>query len=72
MSALSDSSERLEAALARLEAALADRRDGGDEELRHALGEARAENERLQKLAGEAAKRLDRTIAELERVMKEP
>ncbi|WP_143596241.1 hypothetical protein [Tistlia consotensis] len=70
MSALQDSSERLEAALARLEAVLAERA-GETGELRAAIAEARAENERLQKLAGEAANRLDRTIAELERVMKE-
>jgi uncharacterized coiled-coil protein SlyX len=70
VSALRDSSERLEAALARLEATLADR-TAGTEELRTAVAEARAENERLQALANEAAGRLDRTIAQLERVMKE-
>ncbi len=70
MSALQESSERLDAALGRLEAALAERA-AETEELRGAIAAARSENERLQALAGEAAERLDRTIAELERIMKE-
>ncbi|MEX2629893.1 MAG: hypothetical protein WD341_08140 [Tistlia sp.] len=70
MSALRDGSEKLEAALARLEAVVADR-GAGTEELRVAVAQARAENARLQALANEAADRLDRTIAQLERAMKE-
>ncbi|MEX0758955.1 MAG: hypothetical protein WD100_05195 [Tistlia sp.] len=65
-----DGSEKLEAALARLEAVVADR-GAGTEELRVAVAQARAENARLQALANEAADRLDRTIAQLERAMKE-
>lgn len=70
MSALRDSCEKLETALARLEAVLHERVHES-EELRTAVAEARAENERLQALADEAAGRLDRTIAQLERVVKE-
>ena len=70
MSALRESSERLAAALARLDAALSER-GGQGEGLRAAVEEARAENQRLQALAREAADRLDGTIARLEQVMKD-
>lgn len=71
MSKLSDATERLQAAVARLElAAEAQLRDGaGREELQSELATAQAENERLRRTNADISGRLDAAIDRLKTVL---
>ncbi len=75
MSEIDDASRHLEAALARLDRAVAQRLAAGappagpDAEMATALAEAQAESQRLQTLAGDVSRRLDEAIARIDRVL---
>ena len=71
MAELNQATQRLQAALDRLEQAIDARVAGadGDGELRQALESARAENDRLKQVADTVAGRLDDTIARLKATM---
>ena len=67
MAELDQAAQRLQAALDRLEEAVAARAGtgGGDAELQRALKAARKENQQLKKITDTVAARLDGTIAQL-------
>lgn len=75
MTDLDEANRRLEAALSRLDRAIATRLEGevgpeaAQSEIATALAEAQQESKRLRQLSGDVSRRLDAAIARLDRVL---
>ena len=75
MTDLDEANRRLEAALTRLDRAVATRLEGdirpdaAQSEMAAALADAQRESERLRQLSGDVSRRLDAAIARLDRVL---
>ncbi|MGP1257027.1 MAG: DUF4164 family protein [Kiloniellales bacterium] len=75
MTDLDEANRRLEAALSRLDRAIATRLEGeagpeaAQSEVATALAEAQQESKRLRQLSGDVSRRLDAAIARLDRVL---
>lgn len=71
MDRLKEANKRLDAALKRLDRAARNSGGGGDAALSSALEETKAEHKALRDATEQVTRRLDETVARLQKVMKE-
>lgn len=71
MDRLKQASRKLDAALSRLDQAVAQSAGNGDAELRAALDTAKAEHKALRDAAGQVTQRLDATVKRLHKLLED-